>query len=104
VNQAGKTALLVNAATENWPEDFLDYYVSFENDGYLNKFLITVRTDDTITFSDPNNLCPADGDYAWVVRGFAKGEVTEIQSIVLPFAYISDSQEAFRSGSEGENA
>lgn len=99
-----RSVLLVNAATEIWPTDCLDYYIAFNIDGYYKHFLITARTDDTLTISDPSNLLPTSGDYSWVIKGFLKDSGLDVQSMTLPYLMLSDSITPFHTGDEGANA
>jgi hypothetical protein len=99
VNQAGLTATL--SGSFKWLPGSVDYYVSFEADDYVTDFLITARTDTTITFEDPNGEAPADGTYNWVIRGKPKGEVLELNGYVLHWAFISKSHTPFSASSLG---
>lgn len=89
VTTATKTAVL---AGQNWPIEIVDYYISFENDNFTKDFLITSRTNTTITYSDPTNIGPSlDTDYKWIIRGKPKGEVLQLNAYVLHWAYLSKS-------------
>lgn len=99
VSFVGKTATL--GGSFKWLPESVDYYVSFAHDNYVTDFLITARTDTTITFSDPNGDAPADGTYDWVIRGKPKGEVLELNGYVLHWAYISKSHTPFSASSLG---
>jgi len=84
-----------------WLPGSVDYVISFENDDYTVEYLITARTDTTITFSDPNGNVPITGSYNWVIRGKPKGEVLELNGYVLHWAYLSKSQTPFSASSLG---
>lgn len=97
-------AKTVTIMTGSWPSDVLDYYISLASDSYVAHYLVTARTSTVLTVSDALNLMPAAGNYKWVLRGYAKGQVTQIQSAVLPFSLLTSSQTPFRTGDTGENA
>lgn len=85
INATLKTATLTNTATYVWPGDILDYYISFETDDYTRDYQITVRTDDTVTFSDSGNNSVTGSAKGWVIRGTPKGQ--KIKFLGLSFAY-----------------
>ena len=104
VDPVGKTALLVNALTQNWPLDVMDYFLHFENDLYVRAFPITVRSDDTLTFSDPDGNSPPAGNYKWLLRGYAKGQVCTITALAPYFSPLTPSQRIFTETEAGGNA
>jgi hypothetical protein len=95
----------VELLTGSWPVDVLDYYISHEVDGYEDKFLVTARSATTLTVSDPNARFPANGNYKWELKGYAKGHVIDVQAVSLPYMLLTDeSQTQYRSGTEAGNA
>lgn len=103
VNATLKTALLTDALTQDWPTDLLDYYISFANDNYTKNFLITVRTADTLTFTDAGNVCPANGTYEWVIRGFPKKARFQIEDLTSAWRPMDSGRPGFQTASLGEN-
>jgi hypothetical protein len=100
VDSVAKTLTL----SVNWPLDLLDLYLAIpDNLGeYTNKLLITAQSGAQITVSDPLNLL-SSGTTPWQIMGTAKGHVTEIQSIVLPYNLLDSTQSVYRPGTEGGN-
>lgn len=103
VSGTDNTATLVGAATYDWDAGAVDYYISFANDSYAREYLITARTADTVTFQDIDNVAPT-GNYAWLVKGYKKGEVFHLLSYVLYYALLSRSQKPYFASEGGENA
>lgn len=100
---ASPLATLDTAADSDWPSDAVDYFIAFESDNYTREYLITARTDDTITFLDTGGTAPS-GSQKWVIRGVRKSEVLNLLSYTLQYAPISQSQSMFEAGGAGENA
>ena len=99
-----RTAQLDTVA-ESWPEDILDYFISFAADNYVNKYLVTARSATTVTFYDPTDLAPPNAaGYEWQLVGFAKGDTLSIKGLVIPFALLSDSFPPYKPGTEGGNS
>lgn len=88
--------------TVTWPEDVLDYYISFEDDGYERLYQVTARTDATIDFADAFNAAPT-GVYKWVLKGYPKDEVLNLLSYTLHYALLSKTQDMYH-GATGGNA
>lgn len=101
IDGVGKTATLTNAVQIDWPSQSVDNYLAFENDGYVAQYLITARTDDVLTFSDPGGASPF-GTQQWVLRGYPRGEVLNLLSYVVPVAAFGRTQEAFHTSDSGE--
>lgn len=97
---SSNTATL-NVATSNWPILAVDYFIAFEADGFTREFLITQRTNDTITFQDISGIAPV-GTQRWVIRGIRKNEVFNLRSFTLLYAPISQSATMFEAGGSGE--
>lgn len=98
--------LTLNTVGNIWPTDVLDLYLAFpDSQGiYSRKFLITARTSSTVlTFSDASNLTATNAATAWQLMGVAKGNVIEVQSLVLPYTLLDSTQGVFRPGQEGGN-
>lgn len=105
VDATAKTVTLVNPAS-SWVLDAVGYFICFENDNYVRQFEITERNSDLVLiFMDVPNLCPANGDYKWLVQGYRKGEAMQLLSYVLHYKTLTDSQKHFQGASDtGRNA
>lgn len=95
VNSAANTATLTDTVTYDWPTDSIDYYLSFENDSYVNQFQVSAVTANTLTFLDSANISPVTGDYQWLLKGYRKGEVLNLLGYTIHYAYLSKSQNTF---------
>lgn len=101
LSHGSKTLTLLSGS---WPTDILDYYITLASDNYTNHFLITARTSTVLTISDSLGILPADGNYKWEIKGYSKADSIYLESLSLPIAYLTDSQQAYVTGVEGANA
>lgn len=85
-----------------WPADSIGYYLSFENDGYSQQYLVSARTDATLTFADPLNTIP-DGSYKWLIKGYPSDEAINLLGYTIHWAPLSKTQDMYH-GAEGGNA
>ena len=95
VDATSKTATL--GGTFNWINNIVDYFISFETDGFVKNFLITQRTPTTITFQDDDGST-VTGSTNFVMRGQPKGEVLQLNGYVFHWAMLSKTQAAFGAG------
>jgi hypothetical protein len=99
-----KTVTLVTAPTNIWPENAIDYYISFVADSYVQDFLITGRTDSVLTYSDAGNVTVTATGTKWVIRGYRKNDVLNLLNYTTFYAYISDTQDKYSRSNTGANA
>lgn len=99
-----KTVTLLTAPTNIWPENALDYYISFVADSYVQDFLITARTDSLLTYSDAGNVTVTAVGTKWVIRGYRKNDVLNLLNYTIFYAYISDTQDKYSASNTGANA
>jgi len=100
------TATLTDTASFDWPDNVVDYYIAFDDDSYVQEYLITARTADTITFSDGGNNALDGTATGWVIRGKPKGEILSLISFTLHYEVFGRTQ-GFYSGAAvatGENS
>jgi hypothetical protein len=97
------TVLLDDSANADWPIKAVGYSITTEADNYTKEFPITIRTDDTITVSDPQNALP-NGSLRWELKGYPKDEVLNLLGLTLHWAPLSKSQMTFETGQSGGNA
>jgi len=103
VNASLKTATLVNSLDADWPDESVDYYISFESDNYQREYLVTSRGPDTIVFSDSQNTSPS-GTYKWLLKGYRKNEFFNLLSYTVHYALLSKTHTNLAGTSTGENA
>ena len=103
VDDAAKTATLVDAATEDFQTDLVDHYIAFESDDYTQQYLITARAANVVTFADSEDLCPL-GDYQFEIRGYPKNDKLYLWGYSLQAGAVSKSLDDAGAGESGENA
>ena len=103
VNNIAKTATLDTAATADWPENSVDYCLSFDSDGYSKQYLVTAATADTLTFSDIANTSPT-GSRAWLFKGYKKNEILNLLGLNIHYAPLSKTQTTYEAGDSGANS
>ena len=101
VDNLTNTVTLVNAATQDWHLQAVDYYIYLEQDGFVNAWLITARTADTITIDDLTNVL-INGDQRWEIKGYKKEEVVNLVGLSISYAEISRSYDTYDAGTDGE--
>lgn len=89
--------------TNDWPDDAVDYYISTAADGYVKEYLITTRTANTLTVIDSGGNFPT-GEYAWLIKGYRKGEPINLQGYTIHIANEDQMQLTYESGDDGANA
>jgi hypothetical protein len=103
IDSTAKTATLTDAATKDWLNHVVDYYIAFEADGYSKEYLITDRTsDDVITFSDAANQSSTATGQDWVIRGYPINERLNLVSYVVHYAVFGKTQAQYSSSTTGE--
>jgi hypothetical protein len=100
---AANTATLDDAATQDWPADAVDYYISTSNDNYTNEYKVLTRTDDVLTVVDSTNTFPT-GSFQWVLKGYRKGEPLNLQGYCIHVANEDQMQMTYELGQDGTNA
>lgn len=92
------------SGTDVWPTEITDYFISFEDDNYVQQYQITTRNSSTvITFSDPNNSVVNGANKKWQISGYQKGDTVNILSYGIKFAPVSQTQTTYK-GVTGANA
>lgn len=102
-SNSAKTATLTNAATKDWPTDAVDYYISTEDDDYVQQYKVIVRADDTLTVIDSEDSLPT-GTKKWLLKGYRKGEPLNLLGYVIHISNIDRNQMTFETGDDGANA
>lgn len=101
VDSGAKTATLIDSVTYNFPSNAVDYYISFSNDGYVRRFLVTAQSSDVLTFSDALNFAPSSSSIQWLLRGYPKGESINIISYTMGYNVFGQTQDKFNTGEAG---
>jgi hypothetical protein len=68
----------------------VDYYISFDSDGYTKQYLVTALSGSSLTYQDPTTLQPTASNAKWLIKGYPKGEVFNIVSYVIYYAPLTD--------------
>jgi len=80
----------VATITASWPSDAVDYYITFDTDGYTKQYLVTAISGSGLTYLDPLTSQPSLAGVKWLVKGYPKGEVFNILSYVVYYAPLTD--------------
>lgn len=102
VNSAAKTATLTNLAQYDWPSSSVDYFISFQDDGYVKEYVITSRTDDVVTYQDLSNTTHTLTGQKWVIRGYPKDEVLNLLNYAIHYELFGKTQHTYQSSESGE--
>lgn len=103
VNKGGSTATLNTYPTISWPTDLIEYYISFESDGYVTNYAILTRTANILTFSDSTKNAADAATSKWLIRGVRKNERLNLISYSISWELLTASHRPYR-GDIGENS
>lgn len=93
-------AAVVIQGTYQWPTDVVGYYIRFETDGYVGRYLILARSNDTLTIA----AGPTIGvGLKWDIVGKYKKQIFELKSIAYKYAFLDNLGGKFKTGDEGGN-
>ncbi len=102
VDVTAKTVTLMGAF--QWLPEIIDYYISFENDSYNKKFLITSKNTTTLVYEDSSNQGPSmNANLKWEILGKPKGEILQLNGYVIHWAFLSKSHTPFSASSLGSS-
>lgn len=94
----------LDTAASNWPNDSVDYYLSFDTDDYVTQYLVSARdSDDVLTFVDSGGTSPV-GSHEWLLKGYKKGEALNLLSYSVLYSSNSQSHKTYEASDSGENA
>ena len=96
LDSTAKTLTLSGSNT--WPAECVDYYLSFETDGYIEQYLVTDRASQVLTFDDPDNETIDAAATNWRLKGYARGEVLNLLGYVIFFSPISKTFKPYQGG------
>jgi hypothetical protein len=102
VDAVAKTATLVASGTFDWPSNAVDYYISFQSDGYVAEYLITERAADVLTYSDLGDTSVSLPDQKWVLRGYPKGEVLNLLNFSIVYEISGPTLDTYKNADSGE--
>lgn len=96
------TSTATLTGTFEWPDNSVDWYISFAMDGFEREYLVTDVGNDTLIFDDPNSLATTQVGSEWVLRGYPKDEVLNLLNYALAFDYLGQTQKPYQNSSSGE--
>jgi len=99
-----KTCTLNAGYTAPWDTYAIGYYLSFSFDNYATSYVVTGRSADTLTFSDPTQAVPTGTNKKWVLKGYPVGDSLTLQSYLLHYYVINESMGSHYGGTSGGNA
>jgi hypothetical protein len=97
------TANTATLATGDWPSASTDYYISTSADAYVTQYQVTSQAADELTLVDSGNTLPT-GSYAWLLKGYKKGEPLNLQGYTIHVADVDQQQMTYETGDDGANA
>jgi len=83
-----------------WPTDVIGYWISFSDDDYSKEYLLSTRSDTTLTISSGAVLGVGK---KWHIVGIYKKQIFEIKSIAYDYAFLDNIGGKFRTGDDGGN-
>ena len=97
VNTDSSTKIVTKlAGSLPWPEDLLDYTITFEVDNYSYEYPILERVSDTeLLVSDPSNYLQNIGNAKWLIKGYPKNEAVSVSSLVLYYIPMTATQPTY---------
>lgn len=101
VDAALKTVTLTDTATYDWPDNAVDWFISFEQDDYTLEYLVTSRTADTLVYSDGGNTSGDAAASKWELRGYPKDEILNLLNFCLHYTVFGQTQDVFNSADAG---
>lgn len=102
VDSTALTVTLTNSATFNWPTNSVGYFISFESDGYVLEYPITVRTADVLTYTDTNITSSNAVNSGWVIRGYPRGEVLNLINYSIIYEIFGPTMTTYKTADSGE--
>lgn len=102
INSVAKTATLTNTGTFDWPSNAVDYFLAFIADNYVTEYKVIARTDDVLTFEDPDDKSVSAVGQDWVLRGYPKGEVLNLLNYSLNYEISGPTLGVYNNSDSGE--
>ncbi len=94
-----------------WPTDdgesLVGHFFYLGDDDYTEGWEISNQSGDTLTLLDPLNTLPTSTgtfDKDWVVKGYPKGESTEIHGYQIEYSTFDNTFKPFATGDDGGNS
>lgn len=89
----------IGAAT--WPAEPHEYFIYFEEDGYVQGYKIISRSSDTVMVVDDSggNNPGAGSELKWLIRGYPKDERFELIGYNVVYRYLGMTQKDFAGAS-----
>ena len=97
--EGGKEAMIESVYPgEVWLSDIVGMSIYLEQDSFETEYIITGRTDTTLTLSDPSGNITTRTNQQWILKGIPRAEVLSILSLTLLVAPLGQTQDYYRSG------
>lgn len=100
-DNSAKTLTLNNAAIYDWPEQSVDYYLSFSTDSFDKQYLVTNRSANVLTYSDVLNTSPSGAALEWELKGYPKAERFKLIGYTLDYELFGQTQPVYNTGEDG---
>lgn len=95
---AAKT-LTLPAGANLFPADSVDYFLSFDNDGYMLQYRVAAidPTRKVLTYFDPKGTAVSSATRKWQLQGYRKRDYLELLSYSFPVALLTAKQKSYSS-------
>ena len=100
LNPTSNTALLEQATDYDWSVNAVGYYITFSADSYTKKYPITIRSADTLTYTDTSKESPQGTTKKWQLEGFKVDELFEMLSYVIYYSPLSPSHRSYHGSAD----
>lgn len=97
VDGTANTCTLLDYPTQDWIEDPVNYYISFDTDNYATEYKILGINAGVLTLLDGAATLTTDASANWKIYGYKKREIFNLLNFVLGYKTISMTQETVRS-------
>lgn len=102
---AGSNVSLPNFPTYSWPKESQDlsqknYLISFDNDDYAAKYLVTSATSATLTLS----TAPVAGSHKWKLYSYSTKQFFGLFSMGVTYAPYLSKQDSYETSAQGGNS
>jgi hypothetical protein len=99
---ATKKILLLNYPTNEWMDDPVNYYISFDVDDYENEYKILSVSGGELTVEDDDAALTDFASAEWKIKGYKKREIFNLLNYVIGYRVISMTQDTYRASEASE--
>lgn len=101
VDAGARTVTLNAPLTNEWPLSCEDYKISFQNDGYVNQFIVADRVSDSVLVVSDDASQLINGSGNWKIVGKPKDELFSLVAYVIPYVVMGDNHAGYKASEAG---